>query len=587
MGKYNNILHKKDFEHQLLDLGRPYNMATSVFVALYLFFLSNMFLTVSSIYSILGILIVAIATMTLLQFTLAPYTNHLITFKISNDLNNIDKKDCQDRTNIVRRLMKLPFYVSLQVFLAFILGCVTFILITYFLFNPSHIFLIFAIIPSIFCSYLAGVISYCYTENLSTKYSETIIRQGVDDKIVNKEKVFGMTQNLRVFAHIIIPATCCNLIQLQTIARQYFFPIERSIYIAIMISLTTINVSICIILASLYYRHLIKSINQMNNTLEQINSLSIAQAVYLPTDLGTEFAYTIYITNTLIGNLQKIISDINKTGDKLFKATQSLSVISKETASTALVQSDNVKNCVTTMNELHKMLEKIAESIIQVALEAENTSENVHKGSDMLQNNIEKISEITRANIDTITGIKMLSEKIDNVWSIISTIDSIAEKTRIIAFNAEIEATTAGDSGENFHIIANEIRRLASTITDSTKEIRTRITGIQHSSDNLIITSEGGTEKIREGSMLFTNLEEKFDELRTSSEITAESAADIQQITSTLDASFAQISSTLEQMSSGFDNFTNSAQIINLSADSIKNVAYQLNSIQTKEDAGE
>ena len=174
----------------------------------------------------------------------------------------------------------------------------------------------------------------------------------------------------------------------------------------------------------------------------------------------------------------------------------------------------------------------------------------------------------------------MLSEKIETVWNIVNTIDSIAARTRTIAFNAEIEAASVGDDGENFHIVANEIRRLASTITDSTRDIRERITGIQHSSDNLIITSEGGTEKIREESELLMNLKEKIDKLKISSEITAESATEIQNITGIQDSGFVQITSTLKQLSEGFEQFTRSANTISSSVQSIQNTAIELIGLQ-------
>ena len=109
------------------------------------------------------------------------------------------------------------------------------------------------------------------------------------------------------------------------------------------------------------------------------------------------------------------------------------------------------------------------------------------------------MTEITDANVSTISGIRELGEKISGIWEIVKIINDIADQTRIIAFNAELEASSAGDSGKNFHIVANEVRRLAAGITKSVDQIKERITEIQHSSDNLIITSESGTEKIREG----------------------------------------------------------------------------------------
>jgi methyl-accepting chemotaxis protein len=189
---------------------------------------------------------------------------------------------------------------------------------------------------------------------------------------------------------------------------------------------------------------------------------------------------------------------------------------------------------------------------------------------------IGKMSEIAQANLDTIMGIKNLSEKIDTVWNIISTIDSIAEKTRIIAFNAEIEATSAGESGENFHIVANEIRRLADGIIESTKEIKTRITEIQESSDDLILTSENGTEKIKSGVENAKNLETRFESIKNASEITAESAETITTIIQQQTLASEQILITLKQISAGVSNFSMATEYISQASENLKTVATEL-----------
>ena len=72
---------------------------------------------------------------------------------------------------------------------------------------------------------------------------------------------------------------------------------------------------------------------------------------------------------------------------------------------------------------------------------------------------------------ETISGIKMLGEKIESIWDIVNIINGIADQTKIIAFNAELEASAAGEAGKNFQIVATEIRRLADSTVSSTNEI--------------------------------------------------------------------------------------------------------------------
>ena len=192
------------------------------------------------------------------------------------------------------------------------------------------------------------------------------------------------------------------------------------------------------------------------------------------------------------------------------------------------------------------------------------------------------MTEITDANVSTISGIRELGEKIGGIWEIVKIINDIADQTRIIAFNAELEASSAGDSGKNFHIVANEVRRLAAGITNSVDKIKERITEIQHSSDNLIITSESGTEKIREGLELSEKLKEKFSDIQSSSEITVESANQIKEIINQQSTAFDQIVATVRQISSGIENFSTSTSTVNNTAQKLKEAANLLENLHTQ-----
>ena len=261
------------------------------------------------------------------------------------------------------------------------------------------------------------------------------------------------------------------------------------------------------------------------------------------------------------------------------QSTQDLVLTSRETESISIEQSSSVKEIVATMEDADKLSRNISTRIAEVALVANKTTQDVQNGFTTLATNLQKMNEITEANIETIKGIKALSEKIESIWDIVNIINSIADQTKIIAFNAELEAASAGEAGKNFHIVANEIRRLADLTTNSTKAIKSRITEIQHSSDNLIITSEGGTEKIHEGCELSVNLETNFENIKSSAEITAESSNDIKDIINQQTYAFEQIVITLRQISESIENFSVSTQTVTNASENLRKIADDLSNI--------
>ncbi|MBO7421351.1 MAG: hypothetical protein J6U06_09575, partial [Spirochaetaceae bacterium] len=260
-----------------------------------------------------------------------------------------------------------------------------------------------------------------------------------------------------------------------------------------------------------------------------------------------------------------------------FSQTQNLVVVAKETAATSQEQSAAVKEIVATMEDSNNLSENIATKIEDVSSVAEKTTTDVADGAVALEVNVQKLHEIFDANANTIEGIKKLSKEIDNIWEIVTMITSVADQAKIIAFNAELEAASAGEAGKNFHIVASEIRRLADGIIDNTKQIKERITNIQHSSDTLILASESGTAKINEGCATADELEAKFASIKSAAEITADSAREITSIIQQQSAASGQILITLKQISAGVENFSAATENISSSAEQLKTIANTLN----------
>ena len=262
--------------------------------------------------------------------------------------------------------------------------------------------------------------------------------------------------------------------------------------------------------------------------------------------------------------------------ESLFTETGKLAVSAKENAATAQEQTASVKEIVATMEDNNALAENIAVKIKDVSSVAERTCGNVAEGVSYLKANVRQLHEIESANQTTIDGIKSLGDKIENIWNIVTLITSVADQAKIIAFNAELEASAAGEAGKNFHIVASEIRRLANGIIDGTKEIKEQIGEIQQSSDTLILASESGTEKIQEGVDNARNLELRFSNIKNASEITADSAGDITKIIQQQAAATEQMLSTLKQIASGVESFSGATEDISIASQKLQDIAEEL-----------
>ena len=236
-------------------------------------------------------------------------------------------------------------------------------------------------------------------------------------------------------------------------------------------------------------------------------------------------------------------------------------------------QSAAVKEIVATMHDSSELASNIGNKVRQVNSLAEKSRDAVISGSKALQNNVKELMDIRNTNMLTIEGIKELNKKVNKIWDIISIINNIAAQTKIIAFNAELETSSSGEAGKNFHIVATEIRRLSDNIIDSIKEIKSIIDEIQKAADTLILDSEKGTKQIDSGCNSANSLETGFESIMDSSRATADSSSEILEYIGQLTYSSEQIFIILKQIAQGIENFSKNTENISLASENVKEIA--------------
>ena len=280
-----------------------------------------------------------------------------------------------------------------------------------------------------------------------------------------------------------------------------------------------------------------------------------------------EFFIVFKVITKRIQKTQKNVSD------NLLAESTNLAEATRISAANSQNQSAAVKEIVSTMHDSTELANNIGEKIKEVTSLAEQSRDAVISGNQALQNNVNELMNIKNTNMLTIDGIKELNSKINGIWDIVSIINNVADKTKIIAFNAELEASNSGEAGKNFHVVATEIRRLSDNIIDSIKEIREIITDIQKASDTLIQDSEKGSAQIDNGCESAKSLEKEFESIMQSSQTTADSSNQILTNVEQLTGASEQIFVALQEIAKGIESFSQNISSVSTASESVKDIA--------------
>jgi len=270
--------------------------------------------------------------------------------------------------------------------------------------------------------------------------------------------------------------------------------------------------------------------------------------------------------------------DIAKT---IGKSTDEIFLSSKDIFSTANNQAASVQEIESTINENTSIAMEIAEKTSSVAAIASKMENDVINGFNVLERNVAQLENIKTKNDGVISGIIALGNKIIRIRDIIKSINTITDQTKVIAFNAALEAASAGDRGKRFAVVASEVNRLADDIASLTKQIRDQVEEIQGSSSSLIISSEESADKIIEGNNLIKELEDIFREIRSGAEITSNQAQTITVSTQRQQKSTAQINIAITDISKGLSNFIQSTRVATSSAAELAELIEKLDKILT------
>ena len=201
----------------------------------------------------------------------------------------------------------------------------------------------------------------------------------------------------------------------------------------------------------------------------------------------------------MVEKLKSLMSKISTVTMSVNSSANDISVSVEQQATVSSEQSAAVAEITATMEELSTSSTQIAEHAKSVVDIATRTWENTKSSATAVETILMKMNEIHSDNENSINEIVALGRKSREISKVMEIINTIADQTKLIAFNAALEASSAGEAGKRFGVVAVEIRRLAESVMESTGEIESKINEIQEAINRLVIASEKGSKGIKEG----------------------------------------------------------------------------------------
>lgn len=249
--------------------------------------------------------------------------------------------------------------------------------------------------------------------------------------------------------------------------------------------------------------------------------------------------------NFTIDQLRILVSQINDTAVKVSGAAQETQSTALHLAESSEHQAQEIAGASAAVNEMAVTIDQVSSNAAESAGVAERSVAIANTGAEVVQNTINGMDNIREQIQETSKRIKRLGESSQEIGDIVSLINDIADQTNILALNAAIQASMAGDAGRGFAVVADEVQRLAERSSAATKQIEALVKTIQSDTNEAVISMEQTTAEVVRGARLAQDAGTALEEIEKVSQELAELIQNISNAARQQASSAGHISNTM------------------------------------------
>ena len=281
--------------------------------------------------------------------------------------------------------------------------------------------------------------------------------------------------------------------------------------------------------------------------------------------------------NNTLGSLQKIVSQVQAAADRV-GATSKLSETSAASVNQqAEQQAEALTQALTRVQTMVESTAAVAQDAQQVEAAARQANQIVQRGDTAMNLTVDGIAAIRETVAETNQRVKRLSESSQKVSKIVSLISHFTTQTQLLALNASIEATRAGQYGRGFAVVADEVRSLARQSAAAAAEIEQFVQEIQTGTAEVSTAMEAGIQQVAEGTNRVSDARDSLTEIVEATDQISQLIVEITQTTHQQADEFKGVTQTMtdataiaHQTSENANELTDSIQQVLQTAEALQ-----------------
>jgi twitching motility protein PilJ len=255
--------------------------------------------------------------------------------------------------------------------------------------------------------------------------------------------------------------------------------------------------------------------------------------------------------NLMTARFGQLLKQVRESAERVNKSAGTLRDSAGQMSGTARHQAEESVRTLNAVEQLASSMRQVAETAGASSESAKQVLAATERGNGAVQETVRDMHSIRSAVQRMSKQVKGLGDRSLEISQIVSTIRDIANQTNLLALNAAIEAAGAGEAGARFAVVADQVRKLAESSTQATREIADLVKVIQTETQDAVVAMEHETQAVEAGSASALKTGDVFSEISTIAQRSSELAQNIAGAAAEQTASTDKVGRAIKEFTGG------------------------------------
>jgi twitching motility protein PilJ len=271
--------------------------------------------------------------------------------------------------------------------------------------------------------------------------------------------------------------------------------------------------------------------------------------------------------NLMTKNLRSLIKQVKDVTYQISTSANAISDTTEQLARGSEAQASQISRTTSAISQMALRIQEVSENATLSAQVAADSLGNARYGTKAVQDNINAMNSIRKQVQETAKRIKKLGERSQEISQIVTLINDLSDRTSLLALNASLQAAAAGEAGQGFATVAEEVERLAERSNLLTHQISSLTQTIQTETKDVVASMEETIHEVVIGSTLADKAGRTLIEIEQVSDRLAE-------LISSISESAKQQAESSDDITKAMANISKVTELVQLgsqrAADSVK-----------------